>query len=437
VFRLKRLTGIVFIFWWLILHAQQTDSLQIGLVLSGGGAKGIAHLGVLKYLEENGIRPHYLTGTSIGAIVGAYYVAGYSPEQIKDILKNMDFEMMLSDNLPRRYLPLYIKKTGRNGFFYFPVSKKNLNIHLPRGLTDYQMFYNRLFRDLYAIQFLPHFDSLSIPVRFYATDLVSGKTVEFDKGSLIRAVVSSSAFPSIVAPQTVDGKLLTDGGVMNNYPVDEVKKLGADYVIGVDIQGRLLRENEIKGVPDILNQITGFYMYKEMPEKIKKTDWYIRPPVADFSVMDFQYADTIYKLGYSEARKHGSKLRFVKKITSSRNRIFPKPYVPDSLRFSFIQINCDEHIDEEQILWQTNFAPLKKISFDEFEEGINYLYGTGKYKQIHYWIEPDSTLVMDIVRDTIDLKFKLAYQYTPLYKINLLAGIVYQNFYKNKGILDL
>ncbi len=437
---MKKIKFYIFFFFYFMLSPvipAQQDSLKIGLVLSGGGAKGFAHIGVLQVLEENHIYPKYLTGTSIGSIIGAYYAAGYSPKEIKKIFGTINFENMIQDELPRRYLPLYMKKTGRDRFFYFPINKKNFTIQLPSGLTHYQLFYNRLFKDLFNIQYVQHFDSLPVPVRFYATDLVKGEIYEFKSGSIPRAVIASSAFPSIVSPLKINGRLLTDGGVLNNYPLDEIYKLGANYSIGVDIQGRLLREEEITGIPDVLNQITSFYMYNEMPEKIKKTDWYIRPKVAEFDVTDFAALDTLYELGYVEAIKDSTKINFLKKHTSPNKIIPPKPPRPDSLQFSFIQINCDENIDEEYILWQTNFAPLKKISFQEFEDGINYLYGTGKYQQIHYWIEPDHTLSMELIRDTSDLKLKLAYHYSPLYKINLLAGITYQNFISDRGLLDL
>jgi len=420
----------------LFLHTYaQDDSLRVGLVLSGGGAKGYAHIGVLKVLEENGLTPRYLTGTSIGAIVGAYYVAGYSADEIKQKFREMDMKTMMQDKLPRRYLPLYEKKTGRNNFFFFPIDKKTLSIHLPRGLTNYQLFYNRLFKDLFVIQYVSDFDSLPVKVRFYATDLVKGETVAFDKGSIPRAVVASSAFPSIVAPQKIDGKLLSDGGILNNYPVDELYRLGANYSIGVDVQGRLLREDEIRGISDILDQITGFYMYSHMPEKRRRTDVYIRPKVENFSVTDFSVLDTAYWLGYRSAEKYAGLFR---QLAALRQPVkLPQPYVPDSLMFKRIEIKSEMPINKEQILWRANFTENKKISFEDFETGINYLYGTGDYKQIHYWIEPDSTLVMDILRDTVNLKFKLAYQYTPLYKINLLAGVVYRNFIRENGYADL
>ena len=426
-------------FWilmWVISAAYaQQDTLIPGLVLSGGGAKGYAHIGVLKVLEENGLIPAHVSGTSIGAIIGAYYAAGYTADEIKRKFRDMDMKRIMQDKLPRRYLPLYEKKWGRDNFFYFPVDKRKLSVHLPQGLTNYQLFYNRLFKDLFVIQYASHFDSLPVKLRFYATDLVNGRPVVFRSGSVPRAVVASSAFPSIVAPLKIDGKLLSDGGILNNYPLDGVKETGANYVIGVDVQGRLLREDELRGISDILDQITGFYMYAHMPEKKRMTDIYIRPRVENFKVTDFDVLDTAYVLGRLAAKQYAE--QFKKLAARSRKPHRPRPGIPDTLVFKKIEIRPSGKFNQEQILWRANLAENKKMAFRDFETGINYLYGTGDYKQIHYWLTPDSTLVMDIMRDTVDLKLKLAYQYTPLYKINLLAGIVYRNFFHNRGLIDM
>ncbi|NPA42895.1 MAG: patatin-like phospholipase family protein [Chlorobi bacterium] len=425
------------LFLWSLLLSAQSGEEPAGLVLSGGGAKGYAHIGVLQALEEAGLTPRYLTGTSIGAIVGAYYAAGYTPEEIKRKFREMNMADMMQDKLPRRYLPLYEKKTGRDNFFYFPVDKKTLAVHLPQGLTNYQLFYNRLFKDLFHIQYVSSFDSLPVAVRFYATDLVNGCTVAFDSGSIPRAVAASSAFPSIVAPLKIDGMLLTDGGILNNYPIDELYALGARFTVGVDVQGRLKKEHEIRGMPDILDQITAFYMYANMPRKRAMTHIYIRPAVTEYAVTAFEGLDTLVRLGYEAARPYIPRLREAAARTPKINR--PVPRRPDSLWFKDIRITSPSGPppNRAQILWKANFAPRKKIAFEDFETGINYLYGTGDYKQIHYWIEPDSTLVMDVVRDTVNIKLKLAYHYSPLYKINLLAGFVYRNFLRENGTLDM
>ncbi len=413
----------------------QTDSLRLGLALSGGGAKGLAHIGVLEALEQYGIHPQYLSGTSIGAIVGAYYAAGYKPREIARIFKSMDFDRLMTDNLPRRYLPLYIKENGRDAFFYFPVNTKDFSISLPRGLTHYQLFYNRLFKDLFNIQYLRSFDSLPVPVRFVATDLVHGKSIVFSKGSIPQAVIASSAFPSIVAPVKIDSVLYTDGGIFNNFPVDIVKQMGANYVIGSDVQGSLYDENQLTDIPKIIDQITAFYIYAENPEKIRQTDLYIRPKVTGFGVTDFGRADTLIRLGYAAAMKHQTTL----KKLSTKNHKPPslQPGHPDSLYFSKIVIRHDKPVNREYLLWKTGFREKKKISFEQFEAGINFLYGTGDYLQILYSILPGDILIIKPVTNPTRAKFKTGFRYSPLHKINVLAGITYKRPFNRSGIADL
>ncbi len=433
-----RRSGLLLLIYWfffspLILTAQ-TDSLRLGLALSGGGAKGLAHIGVLQALEEHGIYPKYLSGTSIGAIIGAYYAAGYSPQAIAQIFRSMDFDRFMTDELPRRYLPLYIKENGRDAFFYFPVNTRNFSLSLPRGLTHYQLFYNRLFKDLFNIQYLKSFDSLPVPVRFVATDLVHGKSIIFSKGSIPQAVIASSAFPSIVAPVKIDQILYTDGGIFNNFPVDIVRRMGAGYIIGSDVQGTLYNENQLTDIPKIIDQITAFYIYSENPDKIKQTDLYIRPNVSGFGVTDFNRTDTLIKRGYEATIKYQAILQKLSGKSPKPTRLHPGH--PDSLYFSKIIIQSDTFIDRDHLLWKTGFKEKKKISYQQFEAGINYLYGTGDYLQILYSILHGDTLVIQPVTNPVRAKFKTGFRYSPLYKINILAGITFRRPFNRSGIAD-
>ncbi len=412
------------------------DSAALGLALSGGGAKGIAHIGVLQALEEQGIRPRYLTGTSIGAIVGAYYVAGYTPQQILEIFRRTDFDALMTDQMPRRYLPLYLKRTGRNSFFHFPVDIRHLRLKLPGGLTHSQMFYNKLFKDLYNIQYVKSFDSLPVHVRFYATDLAGGKSVAFKGGSIPRAVVASSALPSIVSPMIIDGKILTDGGVLNNYPLEGLYRMGARHSIGSDVQGQLLRRSQIQSVKDILDQITSIYMYADMPRKRRKTDVYIRPPVSSFSVTDFSRIDTLYQMGYRTALQHRKALSDLRKYSNPRPML--RPGHPDSIYVGHIEIRGLNIPKAKQYFeWRTNIREGHKIGFDPFLEGINYLYGTGDYRQIHYWITPGDTLQVDIVPDTVRFKLRTAVHYLPLFQIEFLTGLTGRQIFSPRDKADL
>ncbi len=417
------------------LYAQK-DSVKVGLVLSGGGAKGMAHLGVLKVLEEENVHPCCLSGTSIGAIVGAYYAAGYSSDQILEIFRRTDFDELMLDHLPRRFLPLYLKQAGRNEFFYFPLDMHHMTLRLPDGLSHSQLFYNQLFEDLYAIQYVRHFDSLPLRVRFVATDLVRGRQVVFRGGSIPRAVVASSAIPSIVSPLQIDGKLLSDGGIVNNYPLEPLRKMGANVVIGSDVQGTLLKASEIQSIADILDQIMSIHMYADMPLKRMKTDIYLRPPVTNFNVTDFSQIDTLYRLGYEEADRHRS---FFRRYASyEKQALHSPPPHPDSLYFRDIRIEgISDPREKELILWRTGFETGRKIGFRDFINGINYLYGTDDYDQIHYWIIPGDTLVMSLVNDTVRYKFKTAVHYSPLYHLELLAGVTGKRIITGHDILDV
>ncbi len=417
------------------LLAQQ-DSVRVGLVLSGGGAKGIAHIAFLKMMEKTGLEPYALTGTSMGAIVGAYYLAGYSPDEILEKIKNIDQDKLMTDEVDRRYLPLQIKKRGRDQFFYLPVDTKTWKIHLPSGLTNYQVFYNKLFKDLFNVQYISDSLELGLPFIFVATDLVTGKEVHFSRGSIPLAVISSSAYPSIVSPIEINHTFLTDGGILNNYPLYEVYQLGANYSIGIDVQDKLYTKNQIKDISSIFSQIMSFYIYGIMPEKRKKTDLYVKMPTSGIGVTDFQLADTIYARAMKKAAQYEDTLKKLTEHTHYKKRISPPHQIPDSLHFNYIDIHSDVPIDKEFLGWKCGIKENQKISFDQFMSGINYLYGTGDYKHIYYWIKPGDTLVMDIKSDTVNLKFKTAAHYNALYKINVLVGMVHKEL-AGKGVLDM
>ncbi len=433
----KSLGALTFLLFFHFILFGQKDSLRIGLVLSGGGAKGIAHIAFLKVMEETGLKPYALSGTSMGAIVGAYYLAGYTPGEILEKIKNIDQDKLMTDRVERRYLPLEIKKYGRDEFFYLPVDSKTWKMYLPSGMTNYQVFFNKLFKDLYHIQYVDDSLALGIPFIFVATDLVTGKEMHFSGGSIPLAVVASSAFPSIVSPIDINRYLLTDGGVLNNYPLDEVYKLGANYSIGIDVQDVLYTKDQIKDIASIFSQIMSFYIYGEMPQKIKKTSLYVKMPTHGIGVTDFQLADTIYRRAYKLSETFKDTLKTLSRLAvSGKRNIRPQP-PPDSLFFSAVQILSDDNIDENYLRWKCGIGSGYKISFNQFMAGINYLYGTGDFKHIFYWIKPGDTLVMDIQRDTVDLKFKTAAHYNALYKINILAGLVKKHVFNGRGTLDM
>ena len=206
------------------------DSLKIGLVLSGGGAKGMAHIGALKVIEEAGIKIDYIGGTSMGAIVGALYASGYSATQLDSIFRNINFSSLISDDLPRGVKTFYEKEDSERYALKLPFD--NFKIAIPSGFSGGQNIYHELVRHLYHVKDINDFSKLPIPFVCIATDVETGEEVKLDHGYLPEAIMASGTLPSLFEPSTIRGQVLIDGGVVNNYPIDEVREMGADIIIG-------------------------------------------------------------------------------------------------------------------------------------------------------------------------------------------------------------
>jgi len=195
---------------------------KIGLVLTGGGAKGFAHIGVLKVLEKAGVKIDYIGGTSMGAVVGGLYATGYSATQIDSIFKATNFDALLQDYIPRTSKSFYEKRNDE--LYAMSLPFKKLTIGVPIALSKGLYNYNLLTKLTHKVRYVRDFNQLPIPFVCIATDIETGEQLLLNKGYLPQALLASSAFPTLFSPVELDGRMLIDGGVTNNYPVDEVKK---------------------------------------------------------------------------------------------------------------------------------------------------------------------------------------------------------------------
>ena len=259
-----------------ILFSQQKQP-KVGLVLSGGGAKGFAHIGVLKAIDKAGVQIDYVGGTSMGAIIGGLYAAGYSANQIEGIILKTDFLKLLRDKLPRNSETFFEKEFGEKTFISLPVNKGKIG--LPRAISKGQNVLNLLLELLDAKDGNQDFSKLSIPFFCIATDVEDGSPVLLEKGYLPIALRASASFPTLLNPVEIDGELLVDGGIANNFPVTVMKRKGMDLIIGVDVEGRLFQKEKINSVVALLNQIMSFQMYRKSDEEIKKLDVHIHPEI--------------------------------------------------------------------------------------------------------------------------------------------------------------
>ncbi len=299
-------TLIILLFLSSLGYSQEIEKgekdVKVGLVLSGGGAKGYAHVGVLKVLEENGVRVDYIAGTSMGAIIGALYASGYSAQELDSIVRVHDFLTLTTDEVPRDAYSFYQKENKGKYAISLPLYK--WKIGLPKSISKGQNIFNLFSQLTENVHQVEDFSKLPIPFFCIATDLETGDEVVLDHGFLPEAIRASSAFPSVYAPVEINDKMLVDGGIVNNYPIELLKAKGVDYIIGVNVLGKLSNRDELNSAPEILMQIAGYQMYDGLAKKIAMTDLYIRPEVSQYGDFSFEATNEIIKAGESAAQEH-------------------------------------------------------------------------------------------------------------------------------------
>lgn len=432
---------ILFLFVLIICYsnknlAQNKDENRpkVGLVLSGGGAKGLAHIGVLKVLEEANVKVDYIAGTSMGAIIGGLYASGYSANQLDSIFKTVDSDALLQDYVPRISKSFYEKRNDEIYALQLPF--EDFKIGMPEALSKGMYNYNLLSRLLSHVRYERDFSKLKIPFICIATDIETGKQVVLDKGNLAQNILASGAFPSLYAPVEIDGHVLIDGGVANNYPLDEVRKMGAEIVIGVDVQDGLKDRDQLKGAADVLMQISNFSMYESMNEKIARTDFYIKPDIKGFSVVSFEQGNDIVKRGETAALKYFNQfvqLGLLNKEKSYKNNSIQ---IQDSIHVSKIRINKLDNFTSNYIYGKLKLKPNSQVSFESFSSGIDNLNATQNFKGISYSFEQDDencdVLNLQLKENTIKRYLKFGVHFDNLYKSAALINVTQKKlFFKN------
>jgi NTE family protein len=405
---------------------------KIGLVLSGGGAKGFAHVGVLKVLEQAGIKIDYIGGTSMGAVIGGLYASGYNAAQLDSIVAVTNFDNLLIDYVPRSSKSFYEKRNDELYAIVLPFNKFRIGVpqSLSKGMFNYNLF-NRL--TLHA-RHVRDFNQLPTPFLCIATDIEIGKQVILDQGVLAQALFASSALPSVFSPVTLDGKLLVDGGVTNNYPIEEIRKLGADIIIGVDVQSGLRDKDQLQDATKILFQITNLDMIEKMTANAKNTNIYIKPDIKNIGVVSFEKAKEIILRGeeaaftvYEDFNKLANKANPYQK---------PKLVIPsDSLHIKNIVCNNLGNYSKAYIVGKLKFKPGAKISYSDLETGINNIDATRNFGTVTYSLEPNASgddLILNLIENPMKTFLKFGLHYDGLYKSAVLANITNKNtIFKN------
>lgn len=316
-------------FLLMVLAALPTLTAQrkkVGVVLGGGGAKGVAHIGVLKVLEEAGIPIDYVAGTSMGAIVGGLYAIGYTPEEIDSMVLEQDWAMLLSDRIKRNSLTFPEKENAERYILSLPfgIEKKDRVIQgMIRGQNLMNLFSNLTIGYHDSVDFR----NFNIPFACVAVNAVDGKDYVFRKGSLPLAMRASMAIPAVFAPVRLDSMVLIDGGLNDNFPVDVARDMGADIIIGVDLGTSDLKKLENLNNPgDVIGQIIALHGYEKYAHNKEKTDLLFRPNMTPYNAASFSTIalDTLIHRGEQEAYAHWDEI-----ITLKEKIGIPKDFRPE------------------------------------------------------------------------------------------------------------
>ena len=433
----KRLLYLLLVFTTTIFSQKKQP--KVGLVLSGGGAKGFAHVGVLKEIDKAGIQLDYIGGTSMGAIVGGLYAAGFSANQIEKIVKETDFLTLLRDRLPRSSSPFFDKEFGEKTAITLPV--KNGKIGLPKAVSKGQNVLNLLFELFDSTENINHFNELPIPFFCIATDVENGGEVVLEKGSLPLALRASGSFPTLLNPVNLDGKLLVDGGIANNFPVSIMKSKGIDIVIGVDVEGKLFEKEKLTSVISILNQIVSYQMYNKSGEEKKKLDVYIHPDIFEYNVVDFDKKDEILKKGAKEAAKFKEVFKEIaakQKVKKDKKEININT---NKRLISEIDIQGLENYTRSYVLGKLNIKVGDSISRKEITKKIYLLSATKNYETIQYKLikNKDNGYQLNFnLKESKDYaSLKLGAHYDFIYRSGILANYNQKHLLRNNDLFSL
>ena len=422
-----------FVFCHNAMAQQKSDSLSrptVGLVLSGGGAKGFAHIGVLKVIEEAGLPIDYIGGTSMGSIIGGLYAIGYSPMMMQQIVEEQNWDAIMSDNIPQKYISIDEKMLDRHYLATFPF--RNKKIQMKSSIYDGEMINLLLARLTSPVYKIRNYEELPIPFLCVAADLETSDAYEMTKGNLQRSIRASMSIPFYFSPVEVDGRLLIDGGLRNNFPVPNVRQKGVDIIIGVDVQRDFRKKEELNSMSMIMNQIISMAdidAYKRAKEDI---DVYIKPELAKYGMMDFNYYDSIIALGERAARE---KLPQLKRLADSINNISnykrERPDIKPLDTVYVVSLKIEGVGEENTSFIRKSFAKHypTTMSLSDIETSIMRICATGYYKNVWYEFRPAAKGVNLVLHceEKEEETVSIAAHYDTDYGIGILTNITFKN----------
>lgn len=403
---------------------------KLGYALSGGGAKGLAHIGVLQILEANNIMPDYLTGTSMGSIVGGLYAMGYTPDEMIELATSLDWEYYFIDNYPRSYLP--IEERSKADRYQLSFAIENGGLVIPKGLIGGKKILNLLGGITAPVHTKSKFDQYYLPFRCVATDLETGEAYVFKDGALRHGIRASMSIPSAFEPLLYDNHLLVDGMLVRNLPVQDAIEMGADIVLGVDVGSPLYTKDELNSVLKVLEQSSSYGMVKSTIEQRSLANMLIDPDLTGYTTLSYDSVDSLIDRGRQAAI--AALPSILHQLDSLGWTATPKlerpPLRKDSFLVNEIFFAGDDIAAKHTLEQLVNISTPSIVTIDQLSKITGLLYSSGFFSQVDYEFghtDGGGYSLYFTAKGTPDYYLKLGLNYDFDYKAALLLNFTARN----------
>jgi len=407
---------------------------KLGLTLSGGGAKGLAHIGILKAIDSAGLKIDYVTGTSMGAIIGGLYAIGYSGDSIEKITKKINWDLVLSNQYPLRDIIMQEKSE----YYKYDLELPWVNhwFRLSTGVLEAQELWIKFSELFFPVYRTKKFDQFSIPFKSIGTDISNGEAVAMDSGEIISSVRASMAIPSLFTAVEYNGKKLVDGGIVRNFPVKDVREMGADIVIGSNVANGLLAGDKINNALQVLLQIAFFREAEDTKQEVPLVNIYAPVHLEKYTMGSFGQSEEILEAGLKEGRELYPRLR---RLADSLDAIYGPVQkihapVPDlkSVEISSYEVRGNKHTTTDFIVQSTDIITHHAYTPKDLSHMIRRAAGTRYYSHITYSLQPQSDssakMIFDVTENPLTFA-KIGLNYNQFAGISAILNLTTRDFF--------
>ena len=396
----------------------------IGLVLGGGGAKGFAHIGVLKVLDSLGIKVDYIGGTSIGAIVAGLYAAGYSGIQIEEIARTTDWDKMLTDVVDRKMIPVYEKSFRDRYILSLPVRKEAITT--PQGLIHGHNLLNHLTALTSSFNGTMDFSRLPVPYFCIVTDIEAGNEIVVENGILPFVMRASSSIPVLFAPFYLDDKMLVDGGVTNNFPVDRMRERYKGTILGIDLQTGLHEGEDLNSFPALFSQLSTMLDYNNYQKNKGLCDVYVHPDIKGFTLLDFNNitVDSLILRGQRAMIEALPGLDHIIRDTLARVDIKSRLVKnPEGMEYSRAVVHSKGNHDYSYIISMVGIRGDEPTNVSKIRTGVDRLYATGQFNYVTYTLDPANAIVNIFLKEKDEFTLNIGINYEEGNNASVLVNV--------------